>query len=180
MDEKEIIKFLKLNIEPISDTYSKKAYPCSAYLRDGTYLPCVIFRNKSDVVELALKRLGEAQRGEHQESADYKGILESFIVHKNTVVFYAVEKVEKSRFALPSKFYNKIWAGGETSMSWLSFVAKMDDGKEFLFGSQFNIEFFEMPEGYSSERIIEIYPHKTPEGKCFREKPFFDCFVANL
>jgi len=43
--------------------------------------------------------------------------------------------------------------GGETSMGWTEFTAAMDDGKEFSFGTSFETMFFNMPEGYTADRI---------------------------
>jgi len=53
----EIISFLKNNIEPLEDGFYGAGYRAATYLKDGTYLPCVIFRNTKKTVDLAIKRL---------------------------------------------------------------------------------------------------------------------------
>lgn len=84
-------------------------------------------------------------------------------------------------------------------MGWTGFVGKMKDGKCFGFGTTFNTEFFNIPENYSVEDIIEIINHsyisrageirsygttvnKSSERYDFiyRECPFFECYLDNL
>jgi hypothetical protein len=48
---------------------------------------------------------------------------------------------------------------GETSMSWTAFVAKFSDGRHLSFGTTWNWEFFDLPDGYNTEDIIEIINH---------------------
>src|SRR5712664_2974149 len=47
MKSSEIIKFLKMEIEPLPDDICGNRYRAAAYLTDGTYLPCVVFQSKS-------------------------------------------------------------------------------------------------------------------------------------
>ena len=61
--EEEIIKFLKDNVEPYPDNIYGVGYRASAYLKDGTYLPCVIFRNPATIVKLATRRFKEEIKG---------------------------------------------------------------------------------------------------------------------
>ena len=67
-----IIKFLKNNIEPIENNIYGLGYRASAYLTDGTFLPCVIFRNPDNYVNLALKRFKEEQKGKGKEEEKVK------------------------------------------------------------------------------------------------------------
>lgn len=45
---------------------------------------------------------------------------------------------------------------GETSMAWTAFVARFKDGRLLSFGTTWNWEYFDLPEGYHSENIDEI------------------------
>lgn len=59
----EIINFLKENIEPLEDNVYGVGYRASVYLKDGTFLPCVLFRNPNAVVNLAIRRFKEEKGG---------------------------------------------------------------------------------------------------------------------
>jgi len=58
-----IIRFLKDNVEPLNDNIYGLSYRASAFMIDGIYLPCVIFRNPKFTVNLALRRFKEEQKG---------------------------------------------------------------------------------------------------------------------
>lgn len=171
----EIIEYLRLNIVPHADAYSKKAYRASVYLNDNTYLPCVIFRNKNDILDLALKRFDELR-----DTNYFKDVVESFIISGSTVPFYDLRKIEESPYAIPSHLREIISSAGETKMGYISFLAEMHDGKKFYFESTSYIEFFDMPEGYDAKMMINVTPHKYTAKEEYREKPFFNCYIENL
>jgi hypothetical protein len=132
MNAEEIVDFLRSEIEPISDTFSKQAYRASAYLKDGVYLPCVIFRDVSEIVDLAMRRLDETRKNKGlHESIGYHATVKSWIAEGNRVNAYDILRVEKSPFAIPAKCRNAVWSAGETRMSWISFLGLMNDGKSF-------------------------------------------------
>ena len=43
------------------------------------------------------------------------------------------------------------------SRNWTPFTAKMKDGSFFALGTPFNFEFFDLPEGYTYEDIVEVH-----------------------
>ena len=57
LPEEDIIHFLKENIQPLDDQGDDLGYRTSATLKDGTFLPCVIFRNPSKLIDQAIKRI---------------------------------------------------------------------------------------------------------------------------
>ncbi|HEX6716853.1 MAG TPA: hypothetical protein VF088_07065 [Pyrinomonadaceae bacterium] len=175
--EDKLVRFLRSEIEPISDGYSKKAYRASAYLRDGTYLPCVVFRQMSDIVELAIRRIADTKSEKEEDWYNYQMVIRSFVATTNRVAFYDVARIEKSPYALPVSILKKVLEAGETHMSWISFVGVMNDSKQFDFGSTYHVEFFDMPEGYTAECIVDVIPHRSVGSQMFREKPYFNCFV---
>jgi hypothetical protein len=54
----------------------------------------------------------------------------------------------------------------------------MDDGEEVECGSLFRIEFFDMPEGCTADRISAVNSHQRLSGDYFEDKPFFDCYLG--
>lgn len=53
----------------------------------------------------------------------------------------------------------------------------VNDGDEFWFATTFYVEFFEMPEGYTGDQMIDVVPHATLNSKCYETKHFSDCFI---
>jgi hypothetical protein len=199
----EIIQFLKKNIEPSHDSVYGAGYCASVYLYDGTYIPCVVFRNSNEIVNLAIRRFKEEQKGERTFSRSsgvgYFQIVKNFVATGNCLNYYDIDRVEKSRYAFPPAIQRQI--EGETTMGWTGFVARMKDGKYIGFGTRFLREFFQMPEGYNVDDIVEIINHsyvlKSGELRSYRaahsefpadydpalvyrERPFFDCFLDHL
>lgn len=196
----DIVKFLKTNIEPIENyIYDGKAYRAAAHLTDGTYLPCVIFRNNSNIVKLAIKRLKEEKKSygifsnPESKGIGYSEIVKTFVANGNRINYYDIAKIEESKYAFPKNILIEI--KGETTMGWTGFVAKMKDGKSFAFGTSFHSAFFDMPKGYNTTDIIEIVNHSyidkegtiisykkpgiydIPRDDLYSERPFFDCYL---
>lgn len=190
----DIIKFIKETIEPIQDNNYGAGYRASAYLKDGTFLPSVIFRNPSPTVNLAVKRFNNPQSS---FGSSYNEIVKHFVTSGNCVNHSDIAKIELSKHAFPISILNQI--KGESKMGWTGFVAKMRDGNQFGFGTDFHFDFFDMPEGYEPGDIVEIINHsyiaKNGELKSyhspdfyeifsydmvFHSKPFFECFVEHL
>lgn len=199
----DIIKFLKDNIEPLEDNAYGLGYRASVYLTDGTFLPCVMFRNPKTVVNLAIRRFKEEQSGKsifsRSSGLGYYNIVKNFVTNGNCINDYDVDRVEKSKFAFPLTIQSQI--RGETTMGWTGFAAKMRDGKYFGFGTTFLYEFFQMPDGYSVDDIVEIinhsyvlktgelrshqvpffdYPDGYKDAIIHRERPYFECYIDNL
>lgn len=203
MTTEEKIKFLNKNIEPLSDEIYGKGFRASAYLTDGTFIPCVRFRNPELKTELAIRRFQEEKKKggifNTNPNNKYKNIVEIFVTNGNMLNEYDIERIEISPFAFTKEILAQI--RGETTMSWTGFCAKMKDGKVFAFASRFLFDFFQMPKGYVSTDIIEIInhsyisksgeikTHKVPfsdwptdydEKAVYRERPFFDCYIKEL
>jgi hypothetical protein len=199
----ELIIFLKDHIEPLYDSAYGQGYRASAHLSDGTFLPCVIFRNPNAVVELAVKRFKDEQSGRSTFKSytgnGYYDVVKSFVTKGNCVNDYDIASVEKSKFAFPSTLLKQIT--GETTMGWTGFAARMKDDKYVGFGTSFRWEFFNMPDEYSTDDIEEIINHSyvletgelrshregpstRPEeykkAIVYRERPFFECYIENL
>jgi hypothetical protein len=203
LPDEDIIKFLKGNIQPFDDNAYGLGYRASATLKDGTFLPCVIFRNPTTLIDLAIRRFKEEQSGKSifskSSGLGYREIVKTFVASGNCVNHYDIAKVDKSRFAFPLDVQKQI--KGETSMSWTAFVAKFKDGRHLSFGTTWNWEFFDLPNDFNAEDIVEIINHsyllKTGEivghrssfdrvtrkdemAKIYSDRQFFECYVDNL
>lgn len=180
MKEDEIIYWVRHNIKPIADLCGKNAFRCAAYMKDGLYLPCVLFCEAQAHTNLAISRFEELRKWRIAKSipSDYSMVVKSFVTSGNSVNLYDLDRVEASPFAIPVERLMEV--RGETSMGWTAFAAIMDDGKEFSFGTGFLNEFFNMPDGYVPDRIKQIIPHRNEVKPVYREKPFFTCFIDNV
>lgn len=182
----EIISFLKENIEPLPDLGAGKSYRCSVNLKDGLYLPCVLFQNLDKRVELAKRRFKETQPRffglvRPNAGGTYDDIVRVFAASGNRINEYDISKLELSPFAIPLVRLKEI--KGETSMGWTGFDAVMKDGKSFCFGTSFFTEFFNIPDGYTANDIERIVPHQMgtrPSHPVYRERPFFECYINGI
>src|ERR1700761_2556882 len=99
IENETLLKFLKENIEPISDNIYGAGYRASVYLTDGTYLPCIVFRSSSGLVNLALKRFKEEQSGKSifskSSGLGYAEIVKTFVTKGNCLNDYDIERIEK-------------------------------------------------------------------------------------
>jgi hypothetical protein len=196
---KQILEYLKTGVEAIPDSIYGNGYRCSAYLTDGTFLPCVVLRKSEPVTDLALRRFEEEKcsKGVFQRGPgeSYRQIVRRFVVSGNHVNHYDIASVEPSRFAIPLSLLGQIQ--GETSMGWTGFVLQMNDGKLFAMGTTFLAEFFNVPEGYSFNDVVAVHNHAyvSQEGelrelnqgmsersadydasRVLRERPYFVCY----
>ncbi|MBP6424747.1 MAG: hypothetical protein KA278_03395 [Flavobacterium sp.] len=204
MTTEEIVKFLKSEIEPLEDQNIGLGYRASVYLKDGTYLPAVIFRNPKLKIDQAIKRFEQEKSGNGiinwgKDKDAFREVVKLFVTRGNKINDYDIEKVEKSPFAFPIEILKTI--KGETTMAWTGFVVKMNDGKIFGFGTSYLMEFFQIPNGYKATDIQEIInhsyisktgdlkSHKVPffqrpddydEKVIHRERPYFECYIEGL
>jgi len=174
MKEMEVVEFLKKNIEPLTKKSYGSGYMASVTMADRTFFPCVIFHIYT------LQEIIDGVR-EHREyvTEEMKKKYNKEFVPQKTVEEMAAEKiskyksdpikladiikVEKSRFAFPPAIIEKVCCGGK--MCGADFVAKMKDGKYFGFHTVFTVNFFEMPDGYCGEDIIEIINDRKVDEK---------------
>ena len=190
--------FIKTGAEPINDTAYGPGYRCSVFLRDGTFLPCVILRSKEPITALALRRFEEEKKGQgffRSNSKAYENIVQHFVTSGNRLNSYEIAKIEPSRYSIPLSLLNQIQ--GETTMSWTGFVLEMPGSKYVAFGTTFSAEFFDIPNEYSFGDVVAVHNHSyvSPSGELKslrqgfmdapsdydrsavnRDKPYFECF----
>lgn len=164
---KEIQEYLNQKLDAFPDDIYGEGSRCSVYLKDGTFLPCVIFRDSKKTVELALKRFDDEKKGKgifkKENSIAYKSIVKHFLTSGKRVNSYDVAKVEQSRYAFPLSILRDL--RGETTMSWTAFVLEMNDGKLFQFGTSFLVEFFDLPDNYCFSDVSKIHNHSFVNSK---------------
>jgi hypothetical protein len=176
-----VVGWLHERVPPARDEIFGPNYRAAVYLTDGTFLPCVCFRNPDRTVDLAIRRFDQTRDDPSlHKSVNYRSIVKSFTTSSNRLSPWDIARVETSRFAIPAPLRDRIHSAGETRMSWISFVGKMHDGTEHWFASAFHVEFFEMPIGYSGDGLVDVFPHRQDQGRCYRDVPFFECFLDGL
>ena len=156
---KVILDFIKSGVEPLPDNTYGDGYRCSVYLKDRTYLPCVLLRHSRKVVELAIRRFEDEKSGKGciRSENPYEDVVGNFVCHGNRVSDHEIAEVQHSRFAIPLHLLRQIH--GETSMGWTGFVLEMRDGKYVSYGTTFLMEFFDIPEEYTFEDVVAVHNH---------------------
>jgi translation initiation factor RLI1 len=123
---KSILEYLKSGIEPIPDSAYGNGYRCSAYLTDGTYLPCVMLRESSGVVKLAVRRFEQEKTGKGNFRFDkngYETIVKHFVASGNRVNHYDIAKGEVFGLLGPND------AGKTTTMRIILDIFRSDQGQ---------------------------------------------------
>jgi hypothetical protein len=192
-----LLEYVKSGAEPFPDQTYGDGYRCSAYLKDGTYLPCVILRRSAPLTALALRRFEDEKKGKgvFRSTNGYEEIVKTFVATGNRVNAYDIARVEPSRFAIPLALLKRV--KGETTMGWTGFVLEMHDGKLVPFGTAFLAEFFSIPEPYLFEDAVAVHNHsyvaatgnlralsqgmsaQPPDydpSSVYRERPYFTCY----
>lgn len=167
----EVFQNLYNTIAPLEHVYyaSRRPYPCSATLIDGSFLPCVLVFPK-------------ISGGDEPQRTNFG----------NTLRPSQIAELIPSKYSLPNELRARIQ--GETKMGWTMWVYEMTDGKLFHYGTSFSTEFFDLPDGYRFSDVDMIHDHSylnmagelksgrngTPTNdftlkNCYRERVFFEC-----
>lgn len=189
MQRSELLRFLETQVEPLHHEVYGKRYRAAVYLKDGTYLPCVVFQSRGRQIELACRRINEIRGCPEQ----YRFVVAQFVSNDCRLADDAIDRAELSPFAWPVPLLESIQ--GETALGWTAFVVEMDDGRRFSYGTSFGDEFFDLPEGYSYSNIRTIHRGmiQTEDGRtvpfnwpllsqlnCRRERQYFTCYLDEL
>lgn len=147
------------SIEPVIDASYGPIYRCAATLEDGSVLPCVGLQSRSVIVNLARDRVTEVFEGRNKFVSDdpLRDILDSFVAGRSQISDYRIRSIAPSRFAVPQSLMRKIH--GETTMSWTGWVFRMRDDRHFSYGSSFEMQFLDLPDGYDFADVVEVINH---------------------
>ncbi|KAB2929947.1 MAG: hypothetical protein F9K24_18110 [Leptonema illini] len=194
-------EFIRTKEGFFSDHSHGDSYRCSATLKDGTFLPCVILRDIGRYLNEIIPRLNALDKrksffSKKHTNDNYENILKLYLTSGNRINNYDIKSLTKSKFAMPESLLNSI--EGETTMGWTGFVLEMHDGSIFQYGTTYLVQFFDIPEKYSFEDVMKVHNHsylnaankivRLQEGfmdipddydisNTYRERPFFDCYV---
>ena len=194
-----IIEEIK-KLESAKDSIYGTSYRGAAILKDGTEIPCLIFKSKEKIVNLAKRRIKEELNGNGCLGGDdpFGQIVTVFAAGGNRVNDYDISKVIPSKYAIPDSLRSKI--RGETFMGWTGWGFEMNDGKLFQFGSSFSFDYFDMPEGYEFSDVKTVHNHSYLNGagelcklrqgafppeeykreNVYREKVSFECAIDGI
>lgn len=116
----EMIQWVRTNVEPTPDLRLRNSFRCSAYLKDGLYLPCVLLREAHSHVRHAIERFEESRTSDITDPRNlkpgyYPTVVGSFVAWGNRVSIWDIDRVERSLFAIPPVRLAEI--GGETRRS---------------------------------------------------------------
>ncbi len=185
MHPKNIISFARTELEQHDRCYDGRGYRCAAILTDGTYLPCIRLENPDLMIGVAERTLEERRadmsrpKSERRfyRGADYHYYLRWYITDGNRLNYGEIERLERSRFAIPRELLKMT---RETGRDYTLFAGVMHDGREFVFHTSFAMDFFEMPEGYAGSDIVRVIPHKDGKPIYNPRKIVFHCYINGL
>ncbi|MGQ3015614.1 MAG: hypothetical protein ACT6QS_18000 [Flavobacteriales bacterium] len=199
--ESEIVSWLKEYAEPVEDTEGNLMYAAAVWLRDDTYLPCVLFQN----THIQLDRLrGIPASGKGRglfskgKNVDDSYLIRNFLQNDNRIYPETIQRLERSLFAFPDVLRDQIEVRVNSGVlpSWFS--AKMKDGTYLGFETTYEAVFYDLPDGYSADDILEIQnntfvsesgiPESVTAAFAYGEKTialyspriFFNCFLSEL
>ncbi|MEZ5957810.1 MAG: hypothetical protein R3C27_11445 [Hyphomonadaceae bacterium] len=161
-------------------------FRCAAWLRDGTYLPCVFVQPIGPYADRKRELIEAETRGEGSHAL-YPDPLREFIKRdssSNRVADYNIERIEPSRFAIPISLLAEVH--GETAMSLWLFALETASGRRlsFMGGHLAYMMFFDLPDDLEFSDFVNVRNVDSNKRlpKCeanFRARMFFDCFTDN-
>lgn len=197
--ESEIIRWLQEYGEPVEDTEGNLMFAAAVWLRDDTYLPCVLFQNTHIQLERlrGIPRSGMGLFTKRQRIED-SNLIRKFLQNDNRIYPEAIQRLERSLFAFPDVLRDQIEVRVNSGVlpSWFS--AKMKDGTYLGFETIYEAVFYDLPDGYSADDILEIQnntfvsesgiPESVTAAFAYGEKTialyspriFFNCFLSEL
>ncbi len=190
MRHSDVADWLTTNCENWPNQFYGVQYRAAARMRNGLFLPCVLFLDRKNMVDLYARRLKEVIGREPQ----FISSVETLCTNKTQISAEGISHVEHSRFAWPRDILEQIV--GETSMGFTIFTVEMRDGQMFDYGTEYSLYFFEMPARYVGNDILRIHSWRrncssgaieTAEGRKysgafrgFGPIEHFTCYVEGL
>ncbi|MBI3437934.1 MAG: hypothetical protein HY054_04670 [Proteobacteria bacterium] len=171
-------------IEETPPEFGFQGYRCSAWLKDGTYLPSVLMQRIGAYADRRREMIDEEihGKGAHQFFSDpLREHVKSDLTWANRVALFHIERIEPCRFAIPMSLLRQV--RGETAMSLWLFILETVDGRRFGFqGSTLpTLMFLDLPEDIEFGAFVKV--RNVGKGKLprverwCRERLFFECFI---
>lgn len=150
-------------------------YRCAAHLSDGSFLPCVVVRNRSELRERLKKRLREGDTEKYDSILGNRATVVDPFLTRNYISPEDIVSLERSRHAIPLRVLGQV----TEDLFSFPFIATMDDGCAFSFCTNWDMHFFEMPHGYHADRIdtVRSTSMKSISDPVYRQKNFSTCLV---
>jgi hypothetical protein len=104
---------------------------------------------------------------------DHRGFTTDSWIHPD-----AVERIEPSPERMPAPLASKLYAAGESGMGYQLFRMKMKDGTSHFFITSNVVDFPDLPEGYTTDDVEDVFPHEGREESHRRERTFRWCFYV--
>ncbi|MGD1000528.1 MAG: hypothetical protein ABSA67_07495 [Candidatus Brocadiia bacterium] len=105
---------------------------------------------------------------------DHRGFSGKWWIHPECVA-----RIEASRERMPANLASKLYVAGESGMGYQIFKVKMRDGTSYPFLTGNIVDFPDFPEGYSTDDVVEVYPHEGRyEFGLRRSRSFKWCFYV--
>jgi len=201
-----ILEYIDKKVGRFPDSVFGEGARCSAYLKDGTYLPCVLMRDWNKVVSLFLKRLNQEKSGigvfgKNQELAE-ETLIRFFMSNQNIVKLSDIDRVEPSPYAIPRSMVEELNLETPSRLSRKTtggFALQMNDGQVFYYRNiGLHQEFYDIPKGYRFSDVekfhkvaVYIKINREVEARIenenesvrlipdvwFTHKPFFVCYT---
>jgi len=205
----KVLEYIENRVDRFPDPTFGEGARCSVYLKDGTYLPCVLLRDWQKAVSLFMARLdqegsGRAVLAEIKDIAE-QSLVRFFITNQNIVKLSDIASIEVSPYAIPHSFLRELDLNSDNKLlpkNTLSFVLEMNDDQLFLYENRaLNQEFYDLPSGYSFSDVKKVHKsaYKHPDGlvrrvpitykdeqikfmpeESFTQKPFFVCYTEGF
>lgn len=177
---------IQSGIEEVPEAFGGPGYRCAAWLKDGTFLPCVFVQKIGPSADQLCKVIDEELRGEGGYDPltcdPVREHLKWQLCYPNQIAAHLIERVEPSPFAIPMLLLEQI-TGEVASYVWL-FALETASGHRFRFSGQApsSMIFFELPDEVSfSDFVKVINPNarkSLPRCKAtLHERVFFNCYV---
>jgi hypothetical protein len=180
-----IQELIQAGIEEVPAEFGGPGYRCAAWLKDGTYLPCVFVQRIGPSADRLRKVIDEELRGQGSYKLFPDPVREQLkwqLCHPNQIAAYQIDRVEPSPFAIPISLLEQV-RGEVASYLWL-FALETVSGRRFQFAGQdpSTMIFFELPADIQfSDFVRVINPNARRRlPKCeatIHQRLFFQCFV---
>jgi hypothetical protein len=149
------------NLEPSGGTCEPVYFPCAATLKSGDELSCVY------ICEATNWYL-------------YWGVWPEDDSGKRSLDILQIANIAPSRFALPARFANKIYAVGECAMGYTIFTVVFKDGTTVPYGTGNAVDFVTYPEGKSASDVADVLPDVRRGRTDFMKCPEYTwCLYSN-
>lgn len=104
------------------------------------------------------------------------------LYNKSWIPLDNIVEVADSPFRLPAALANVLYEAGESGMGYVIYTIVLRDGSSIAVGSGYIVDFPDLPDGVTSEDIVDVLPNEGREriarGDCIRDADFLECYYV--